>query len=103
MTINFNTTLNNLAGLPLKIENDEATLKMVCVNALLTPHTDENISGEEKQYRYELAMKVYQDQTDISLPDLALLKVLVGKTYGPIVVGPAYQILNGGMKSEVAA
>ena len=100
MKINFNQVINNLEGQPLKNEKDEdLTLGMVCKNALLTSYQDEqSLSGEKKLERYDIAMGIHAANLgtlDLPVEKVAEIKRLVAKFYGPLVVGPAWKMLEG--------
>jgi len=73
------------------------TLAKCCVNALYAQFEDEkNLSGEEKIKRYNLAEKIYaaKDKIDVTAENIALLKKLIGKAYGALIVGRAYELLD---------
>ncbi len=102
MKIDMTKTIKNLIGVDL--ENPESklpkkeplTMKIVCTNSLLTQtQDDQNINGNEKAKRFELAMRVYTEkEIDLDIDELKMIKDLIGKIYGPLVVGRAYQILD---------
>ena len=102
MKIDMTKPIKNLIGVNLENPNcklpkkDPLTMKIVCTNSLLTPaQEDKNIDGNEKAKRFELAMRIYtEDEIDLSIDELKLLKDLIGKLYTPLVVGRAYQILD---------
>ncbi len=71
--------------------------RTVCINALMAQlEEDKNLSGEDKVNAYTLAQRIFNDdECDLTPEDLTLLKARVGKCYGPQIVGPAFQLLNG--------
>lgn len=77
-------------------EPDPLTLRSVLCNALMGQYEDEKaLNGEEKVLRWKLAQKVHsEDEPDLTVEDVALVKKLVGKAYGPVVVGPALTLLD---------
>ena len=99
MKINFDQELKTLDDQPIISESKGVTLKSAAVNALLAIYPDEqNLSGEEKAKRYVLATRIYAnsgDKPDLSLEDIVLIKKLIGKAYGPLIVGQSFQILEG--------
>lgn len=118
MKRNLKTPLQFLDGKPLleaiKIGTDEAgrdiieqhpiTLAGIAVNALLAQHEDERtLPGADKVKRYKLAQKIYDalGEMDVTAEDVALLKTLIGKTYPPLLVGLAWQILEADPAAEV--
>ena len=73
------------------------TLESVAENALLAKYQDEpNLSGEEQMRRFSLARKIHDQTKDPALTpeDLALIKKLVAKVYGPLVVGEVWTELD---------
>lgn len=76
------------------------TIGKIVVNALLASFDDERqLSGDEKARRFRLAQNVYEARkgdgwVDLTAEDITLLKALVGKGYGPLIVGQIYDILE---------
>lgn len=75
------------------------TLKTACVNALYAQFEDEKgLSGEEKIKRYNLAEKIYaakdKEEVDLKAEEITLLKNLIGKAYGALIVGRTYELLD---------
>lgn len=99
MNINFDTKLVNFEGEILKDgvgdKQKEATLGVVCVNALMLPSPDKNEDGNTKLKKYELALKIYKGgEVNIDTEDVALIKKDVSRAFGPMVVGQVYKILE---------
>lgn len=91
-----------IMGVDKKAVEDEdkkpLILKKVCVNALLGNVPNENISGEEKYKRYKLFRRIDESVdgfAEVSAEEITLLKTLIGKFYLPLVVGRAYDALEG--------
>jgi len=101
MIVNMTQKLMGVDGKPLKDpEGKEIILRTVVTNALGTIlESDKTTSGEDKCKIWQLAVKVQEDKPDIDVEDLALIKKRIGEAFGPMVVGPAYLILNGTQKS----
>lgn len=96
MKIDVSKPLKNLAGLHLKDVDGDMTLKVACVAALMGQYEGENLDGQEKFKRYELAKKIYAGgEVELSVEEIAKIKPLIAKGFGPVVVGPAYDILEG--------
>lgn len=96
MQIDFTATLVSLDGKSLQSESgDTLLLGDVVTNALINQYSDENPSGVEKVKRWSIAKRVF-GRADISLTadDIALIKNLVAKAYGPIVVGQVWSIID---------
>ena len=98
MKIDFSKELIGYDGEPLKEGGKILTLAMICCNALMNQtEEDAKLPGEEKLRRFDLATVVYasKEPLDVKVEDISLLKTLVGKLYGPIVVGPVWKMLEG--------
>jgi hypothetical protein len=73
------------------------TLTTVALNALLASYDDERaLTGKEKAERMQLALKINKrpGEVDLTAEQLAKLKELIGKAYGALVVGRAYELLE---------
>ena len=74
------------------------SLADVVTNSLMTDYRDETnaIDGMEKNKRYFLAKKIYdnQDNPSLSAEDIALIKKLVPKLYNPLVAGQTCQMID---------
>lgn len=91
-------TLKDLEGNVLKDpDGKQGTVFGVIIDALLTPQRgEESLPGEEKLKRWELARKIHgKFDVDLSLDELTLIKTLVGKAFGPVVVGQVWSLLEG--------
>ena len=93
MKINFNQPIHNIQGKDIK----DLTLKSISVEALLATFSDEqSLSGEEKVKRYLLATRIYADSEglDLTVEEIAKIKQLIGKGYGPLIVGQTWEMLD---------
>lgn len=105
MQIQMNQVLRTVMGTELMRQNPDTkatevmTLRMVCAESLLTYFSDEmNIPAEEKHKRFKLAQRITMSQDEpvkLTVEELTLVKKLVGRLYGPVVVGPAFDLLEG--------
>jgi len=97
MKLDFGKVLTGFDGKPIKFNDRDATLGLVAVEALCAVYQDEkDLTGEEKVKRATLAEVAYQGNgVDVSVEDIALIKRLIGKAYGPLVVKKAYDIIEG--------
>ncbi len=98
MKINFNQQLKQLGkDEPLLKPNstEPFCLKDAAIEALIMP--EENQTGEEKAKRYVMATRIYanSDGPDFTLEELATIKKVIGKGYGPLIVGQAWEMLEG--------
>ena len=79
-------------------DTENLTLASACVQALMAVFPDEqNLSGVIKAERWALALKIlgsYGEPVDLTVEQVASIKAVVGKAYGPAVVGRAYQLLD---------
>jgi hypothetical protein len=98
MKIDFTRKLTTLAGESIRYnQKDETSLMDISLDALLTPmQDDQNLSGEEKAKRYVLATRIYSNpaEIDVTVEEVSTLKKLIGKLFGALVVGQAYQMLE---------
>lgn len=98
MLIDFDLILLDIRDQPMKQEDpdrqqddlDDLTLRAVCVGALLS--MDQSCEGKEKFKRWGLAKRIQDTKgpVDLTVSELAKVRTLVGKAYGPIVVGQAW-------------
>ena len=97
MLVKVNVPLKTLDGQTMKDNVDgeavDALVKMVIVNAILSPVEKE--SGIEKVKKYELAKKIYaNDEVDLDEKEIAVIKDRVGENFAPIIVGQIYELLK---------
>ena len=103
MKIDFSTLLLGLDGEVLRTpptkageEGKAQTLSRVCVDALVAVEPNTIPDGKTSFERYQLAEKINdKKEVDLEAEDIVILKDRVGKIFGPIVVGPAYNLLEG--------
>lgn len=110
MNINVNTVLVDFASEPLTqpvkgpkdgdgndtIIQEEITLKMVTVNALLAEDPKNPLTGVKKIEMYDLAKKVYDADGEITLKseEVTLLKERVLAGYATIIAGQVVKLLG---------
>lgn len=88
-----------LSGEPIQTKiSEKETRPMIledaAIEALMTPFEGE--AGEAKFKAFNLAQKIYgRGEVDIEPGDAELIKNKIGRCYAPVVVGPAYKLLNG--------
>jgi len=97
MLVKVSVPLKTMDGQVMKDNVDgeavDATIKMVIVNAVLSPVQKE--SGVEKVKKYELAKKIHSnDEVDLDEKEIAMIKDAVGENFAPIVVGQIYELLK---------
>jgi hypothetical protein len=96
MKVNFKGTFEDMEGKEILSGDKPTTLKTIAINALMATYTDEqNLSGEDKLKRWKMGQRIVNDEEDFSVEDIALLKKLIGKAYSTIIVGQAYEMLEG--------
>jgi hypothetical protein len=97
MKIDFATVLRDKQGQALKDQDGkDATLGGAAETALFAAFTDEaSIDGAEKAKRFKLGMRVGKPDEEFTPEEVALMKRLIGKAFGPIIVGRAYELLDG--------
>lgn len=94
--INFGTVLTDIDDQPIKDGEKVLTLgRAAAVALMLQSPEDSALPGDEKAKRGHLATLVYPAKPmDLSVDDIALIKKLIGRAYGPIVVTRAYPLLD---------
>ena len=50
--------------------------------------------GEKKAERFVLATEIYSGKDDFEVEQIATLKSVIGKAYGPLLVGQAFALLR---------
>jgi hypothetical protein len=98
MQVLMGQILTDLDGKEIpSLSGEPATLRGVSTEALIATFKSEEPSGEEKLKRWELALKVKksEDPVDLTSDEIVLIKKLIGKAYGPMISGQAWQMLEG--------
>lgn len=100
MKVRFDTPLVTLDGQPIKEGETQLTLRSICVNALTLdggPPSGATDSGAEKFRRYELARKIHASvgELDLASDEIVCIKTAVAKSYITLVVGQAFNLLEG--------
>lgn len=96
MRIDFSAPIRDLDGNPIENDKKPFTLKAASINALLIVNPNEQQTGEEKVKAFSLAMRINDAKgpVELTVEEVAKLKDIIGKSYGPIVVGRAYTLLE---------
>ena len=101
MKINFRQPFVNLDGSPLLTADGKAPdlISTKVLDALLMPPTTQldNVGGQDKITRYQLAQKIYSAtaEVDITVEEAALIKQLIGRFFGPLVVAQTWALIDG--------
>ncbi len=92
--VNYDTPLCNLAGIPLNDGNGPLLFKHVVVAASL--ELVRGLSGAEKFLRFQLAERAHAGGDDqLTRSQVEKLKALIGEACTPLVVGVAFNYLDG--------
>jgi len=109
MKINITQQLTELDGTPMDTgkqvcqmcgqvvdEKEPMTVRLAATRALTAVYRDEQgLAGDKKVARFHLALKIAdEDEPDLKAEDIVLIKMVVGKMYGPVVVGRVWGILD---------
>ena len=98
MLVDFDQMFKNMDGKVMKQNpgsGDDADLNGVCVEALLNFDPRSDTDGKKKADRYDLALRIKKGgRVRVEAEEVALMKELVGKVFGPLVVGQAYKFLE---------
>lgn len=106
MIIDVTRKLLSYTGEPISIApgKPDATLRYCCCEALMAPHAeDASLSGEEKVRRFGLAQAIYTTAApDLSHEDATLLRKLISRHFGTLVVGAAWPLFEAGQRMAEA-
>jgi len=100
MIIKLTHEFKNMEGEPLNnpfSKDKPLTMLSLCVNALVGMDLEgEKTSGEDKMKRYLLAERMMENgkEIDLKADEIVTLKSLIAKRFAPIIVGPAWRILE---------
>ena len=99
MKIDMTQQLINFKGETIPTSDKDATpltLGDVAITALMSVHQGEQPDGKKSFWRYQIASKV-SDSKDCKLEaeEVTEIKERIGKHYTPVVVGPAYELIEG--------
>lgn len=99
MKIDFSTPLTDLYDKPLKLdETTDLTLGTAACEALLSTYQGEDsLSGNEKADRWAIAITIKRSSgiVDVTSENIIKIKDLIGKRFPAMVVGQAFEILEG--------
>jgi len=97
MKVDFDSKITDLRGEALRGEDgSDVTLASVSCTALLASYPDEqNLVPDAKVRRFRLAQQaIAGGEQDVKAEDVVELKNVLGKAYGPLVVGRAFDIIE---------
>lgn len=98
MKIDFSAILLDLNGAAVNksasADDGPATLAFVSCEALLAP--EQSQSSEDKVRQFALAIRIVNGgEQEVTPEEATLIKACVGRVYPPLIVGRAYELLNG--------
>lgn len=102
MKIDFTTVIVDLDKKPIKMDktNEDMTMRSVCVLSLISGDS-RDVDAKEKFDRARLAEKINDnDELDLRVEDITLLKDLIGKMWVPLVIMRTWDILDPPAKEE---
>lgn len=87
-------------GEPIPFDSGErkTTLRDICEQALLATHADErDLAVEKKVERYNLFNLIHDADVvlDLEAEQVSLIKTLIGKTFNVLIVGRAFDAIEG--------
>ena len=97
MKISSLTEIKSISGEVLKDKDGQPiTFRKVVTEVLMTPQDPaKKQRGEEKYKLFKIAMKIQEnDEVDLDIDELKLIKDTVGELSPPLVVGKIYDILE---------
>jgi len=97
MKVKLNEKIRGIDGKPLKKEDKEdLTLHDLCIEACLVPVKGEEDTPEEKVKNYLLFKRIAdKKEVELKAEEIAFLKQRIGKLRPTLVVGQAWEILEG--------
>jgi hypothetical protein len=99
MKLNFDAEILDLAGKPLPNGPDgPMTLATIACSALIgVMQDDQSLPADDKVKMFRLAQQAIKAGVqEVKVEDVTLLKRRIGKMYGPLVVGRAYDLIEHG-------
>jgi hypothetical protein len=95
----FDAVIHGIDGQPMRVspqDDTKLTLRVLATNALLSDFESERgLPGEAKFKRWELAKRIQaHGPVEIKPEEVADIKRLMALGYGPLLVGPAYEVLD---------
>lgn len=95
MKKNLDKKITTLKGEDVPVNGEPSTVRQVVVDSLLAQMPNENPAANEKVDRYKLAVRLNDGgEQELSPEEIVLIKKLVGKNYGPLVVGQVFALLD---------
>lgn len=100
MKLDFSAKIPDQNDKPIDDGGKELTLGGVSCTALLATFPDEqNLTPDKKVARFQLALLAAKGgEQDVTPEQFTELKGLIGKAFGPLIVGRAYEILDAAAK-----
>lgn len=100
MKIKLESIIKDLDDKPVLKNKDESgepmTLKDVILTALMTPlEQDKELDGNQKAGLFSLALSIKTGADELTAEDIALVKSRIGKLYTQIIVGRAFELIEG--------
>lgn len=95
--MNFDAEILDLVGKPLQNgEDGSMTLNSIACAALINVlQEDQSMSADDKVKMFRLAQVASKGGVqDVKAEDVALLKQRIGKMYGALIVGRAYDLIE---------
>ena len=96
MKIDLSYEFKDLKGATIQgADGSKLTLSDVASQALLLGFQGEEQSAEEKVKRFKLAQRLgLAVEVEVKAEDIVLIKQCVGRAFGALIVGPAFDILD---------
>ena len=98
MKIDLTQPIFDLEGSPIPKPDGSlpATLGFLAVTALQVQFDDEHkMSAEDKLSRFKIALRLSgQSSADLSVEEVAMIKSVIGKAFGIVIVGRAFALLD---------
>jgi len=94
--IDISQVFVDLKNKPIENNGESFTLKDALLTALMTEFPNEHQSVDDKVKRFKLAIKINSSSCEIELTaeEISFLKAIVGRVFGALIVGQAYDLLE---------
>lgn len=97
MQIKLDTVITDIKGKPLMEGPAPLTVRDVIVGGLLNAPDQRELTGEVKQKRFQLAVKIEarsSDEIGLTVDQITLIKTAVASAFSTLVVGRIFALLD---------
>jgi hypothetical protein len=105
MKINWDAKITDFEGVAIKDGEKDLTLKaLACAVFMTALRGDENMSGDEKEKLFKIGLAATNGGVgEITTDEASSLKKRIGNAYPPLIVGRAFEIIEGSGEEKKSA